>query len=120
MLAERKRNDDLLDQTRREALGDKRSAKNKDIISQMQKNAQTAAQADLKLSQTQLSMMTPEQISALSAAGVQRRLNNKMYRDLHKEEYGYDPFENETMVAPGISPDAIKAEKERRKKESNQ
>ena len=43
-----------------------------------------------------------------------------MYRDLHNEEYGYDPFENETMVAPGISPDAIKAEKERRKKESNQ
>ena len=64
-------------------------------ISNIEKNAENYALANLKVSPMLLSTMSPQQIAAIKAPLVQDYLKkNKNYRELYKKNYNEDPFEN--------------------------
>jgi flagellum-specific peptidoglycan hydrolase FlgJ len=101
LLAERKRYNDIVDQNqdiaqkeRTEARQDKNKQFNMSILERMQKDAQTRALADLKLNPLALSGKSAEEIYAITAPKIQEYLNIPRYRELHKNTYGYDPYEN--------------------------
>jgi hypothetical protein len=37
---------------------------------------------------------SPEEIAAITSPEIKKLLNNKRYRELHLQTYGYDPYEN--------------------------
>ena len=101
LLAERKRYNDIVDQNqdaaqkeRTEARQDKNRQFNMSILERMQKDAQTRALADLKINPLALSGKSAEEIHAITAPKIQEYLNIPRYRELHKNTYGYDPYEN--------------------------
>jgi hypothetical protein len=77
-----------------EARQDRNRQFNMSILERMQKDAQTKALAELKLNPINLAGKSPDEIYAITAPKIQEALNNPRYRELHKNTYGYDPYEN--------------------------
>jgi hypothetical protein len=94
LLAERVRNNNIIDQNQDESRKDKNRQFNMTTLERMQNDAKTRALAELKINPLALSGKSAEEIYAITAPKIQEYLNVPRYRDLHKNTYGYDPYEN--------------------------